>query len=230
MIHLLYLLILLPWVMDFLEGGRFPVNAQEVLSELSLSILIAIGVYAFIQQRAGVQKQMEEIKRLSVTDPLTGLGNARLLEEVLVREVARARRTDRPLSCILLDLDDFRRINNQFGLEKANQVLQVAARTIGEVIRQGMDIAFRYGGDEFIILLPEADSRQALGVGQRLREAFIALQPPAIPKRSLSSSFGLAELRDGQNAQDLMITLDRALTQAKSRGKNIIYDAQLFDS
>jgi diguanylate cyclase (GGDEF)-like protein len=230
MIYLLYLLMLFPWATDFLENGRFPVNIRGGLSELSLSILIAIGVYAFIKQRNGVRDHAEEIKRLSVTDSLTGLGNARLLEEVLVREVARARRTDRPLSCILLDLDDFRILNNQFGLEKGNQVLRVAARTIREVIRQGMDIAFRYGGDEFIILLPEADSHQALSVAQRLREAFIALQPPVIPKRSLSSSFGLAELRDGQRANDFMITLDRALTHAKTKGKNIIYDARLFDS
>jgi diguanylate cyclase (GGDEF)-like protein len=230
MIYLLYLLMLFPWATGFLENGRFPFHLREVLSELSLSILIAIGVYTFIKLRNSTRDHAEEIKRLSITDSLTGLGNVRLLEEVLVREVARARRTDRPLSCILLDLDDFRILNNQFGLEKGNQVLQVAARTVREVIREGMDIAFRYGGDEFIILLPEADSHQALGVAQRLREAFIALQPPAIPKRSLPSSFGLAELRDGQRADDLMITLDRALTHAKSKGKNIIYDAQLFDS
>jgi diguanylate cyclase (GGDEF)-like protein len=230
MTYLLYLLIFFPWVMRYLENGTISKNPVHLVSETTLSILIGLGVYAYIRQRERLDRQRMEMERMASIDPLTGLGNSRFLKEVLVKEVARARRTDRPLSCILLDLDDFRLMNDRFGHEKGDQVLKVVAQKIGEVIRQAVDRAFRYGGDEFIILLPETKDDQVLAVAQRLREAFIALRPPTIPKKSLSASFGIAELRDGQNAEDLLRSVDRAINQAKTKGKNIIYDAALLDS
>ncbi len=230
MIYLLYSLVVLPWITDTLEKGRFPSSLQEALNEVILSALIAVGVFVFIRQREKIERQGNEIGRMSDTDSLTGLGNVRLLQEALVREIARTRRMDRPLSCLLMNLDDFRMINDRYGHEKGNQVLQVAADTIRKVIRQEMDRAFRYGGDEFMVLLPETETKQALSVAQRLHEAFIALQPPAIPKRALPVSIGLAQLQEDQRAEDLLRRLDRAISQAKSKGKNIIYDAQLIDA
>lgn len=229
MVYLLYLLMLLPWLTDYLESNRLPTTLRELLTEISISALIGLGVHTLIRQRRQAQRQSAEIERLAVTDHLTGLGNSRSLQETLIREVARARRTDRPLSCVLLDLDDFRMMNDRFGHERGNQVLQVVARTIGEMIRRGIDRAFRYGGDEFMILLPEADTTQALAVAQRLRQALVALRPPNIPNKSLSASFGIAELHKEQRAEDLLRTMDRALFQAKAKGKNVIYDAQLLD-
>lgn len=229
MVYLLYLLMLLPWLTDYLEGNRLPTTLRELLTEISLTLLIGLGVHTLLRQHRKTQRQSAEMERLAITDLLTGLGNSRSLEETLIREVARARRMDRPLSCVLIDLDDFRMMNDQFGHERGNQVLQVVAHTIGEMIRREIDRAFRYGGDEFMILLPEADTTQALAVAQRLRQALIALRPPSIPKKSLSASFGIAELRKEQRAEDLLRTMDRALFQAKAKGKNIIYDAELLD-
>ena len=230
MIYLLYLLILLPWLTDYLESNRLPATLRELLTEISLTLLIGLGVHLLIRQNRRARRQSAEMERLAITDPLTGLGNSRSLQETVIREVARARRMERPLSCVLLDLDDFRMINDRFGHERGNQVLQVVARTIGEMIRRVIDRAFRYGGDEFLILLPEADTTQALAVAQRLRQALLALRPPTIPKKSLSASFGVAELRKEQRAEDLLRTMDRALFQAKAKGKNIIYNAELLDS
>ena len=226
---LLYLLVLLPWITDYVETRRFPASFQEAVTEIALSALVAFGVSLFLRHRAKIVEQSTEIDRLAGADPLTGLGNVRSLQEVLAREVARARRIDRPLSCVLMDLDDFRMINDQYGHEKGNRVLQVVAETIRGVIRQEMDRAFRYGGDEFMIILPEAGGHQALAVAQRLREVFISLQPPVIPKKALPVSIGIAELREGFRSQDLLRLLDRAIVQAKSRGKNIIYDAKQFE-
>ena len=226
MIYLLYLLVFFPWVLDLIENGRFPSSLREALTELVLSLLVTFGVFIFIRQRQETKFQGEEINRLTHTDPVTGLGTARLLEETLVREVARARRMERPLSCILFGLDDFRALNAQYGLEKGNQVLKVISDKIHEVIRKGMDRAFRYGGDEFIILLPEADRHQTLGVAQRLKQVFLELEPPKVPKRSLPASFGMAELLEGERAEDLLRKVDRALVRAKEKGKSTIYDAQ----
>lgn len=229
MVYLLYLLMLLPWLTDYLESNRLPTTLRELLTEISLTLLIGLGVHTLLRQHRKTQRQSAEMERLAITDLLTGLGNSRSLQETLIREVARARRMDRPLSCVLIDLDDFRMVNDQFGHERGNKVLQVVAHTIGEMIRREIDRAFRYGGDEFMILLPEANTTQALAVAQRLRQALIALRPPSIPKQSLSASFGIAELRKEQRAEDLLRMMDRALFQAKAKGKNIIYDAELLD-
>jgi diguanylate cyclase (GGDEF)-like protein len=227
MTDLLYLLILLPWITDFLESG-LPTTLRGFITELVLSVVIGVGVHAYIRLHHQTRHQTVEMERLATTDLLTELGNSQMLKEALVREVARARRSDRPLSCVLFDLDDFRMMNDRFGHEKGDLVLKVVARKIEEAIRREVDRPFRYGGDEFFILLPETQSNQALAVAQRLREALIALRPPAIPNKSLSASFGIGELREGQNAEDLLRSVDRAANQAKAKGKNVIYDAALL--
>jgi diguanylate cyclase (GGDEF)-like protein len=153
------------------------------------------------------------------------LGNSQSFQETLVREVARARRSGQPFSCVLLDLSDFRLINDQFGHEKGNQVLQAVAQMIRQIIRQKTDSAYRYGGDGFALILPESDGAQALSVAQRLRETLMALKPPTIPKKTLSANFVLASLREDARAEDLMRMLDRALVETKARGKDLIYEA-----
>ena len=140
----LYLLVLVPWVTDYLETGRMPQAGPQVLTEIVLSILLAAGVTVLIHLRRKIEDQEATIERLSDTDVLTGLGNTQCLQVELVREVARTRRMDRPLCCLLMDLDDFRLINDKYGHEKGNHVLKVVAGTIRTVIRQEMDRAFRY--------------------------------------------------------------------------------------
>jgi diguanylate cyclase (GGDEF)-like protein len=227
--YLLYLFAAVPWVLGFLVSGRFPASPLEALSEILLSVLILAGIWVVNRQDGTIRSLQSEIGRLSGIDPLTGLGNVSSLQETLIREVARTRRLDRPLSCIVMDLDDFRIINDQYGHDRGNRVLQTAADTIRKVIRQEMDRAFRSGGDEFLIVLPETDNVKALAVAQRLREAFIALAPPAVPKKALASSIGLAQLRAEDRADDLLKLLDRAVARAKSGGKNMIYNAKLFE-
>ena len=154
------------------------------------------------------------------------MGHPRALEEALVKEIARARRMDRPLSCIFLDLDNFKAINDRFGHATGNSVLQTVGKSIQGVIRQGMDPAFRYGGDEFIILLPEADKARAYIIARRLHQALSALRPPAIPIKSLQASLAVAQLRPEQNAMDLLGLVDKAMRRAKTRGRNFIFDAE----
>lgn len=227
---LLYGLVLIPWIAAYLETGHLPKSVQQGVSEIILSLLIASGVTVQIRSWLSIDKLSAEIERLSGVDPLTGLGNTRLLQEDLVREIARMRRLARPLSCLLMDLDDFRLINDRYGHEKGNTVLQVTAGTIVSAIRHDVDHAFRYGGDEFLVILPEADHETALAIAQRLRESFIALQPPRIPRRALPVTIAMAVLQHDQRADDLLRVLDRAMVRAKAQGKNMIYDAKLLDA
>lgn len=227
--NLLYGLVLVPWLAEFLESGRIPSSIHGATAEIILTVLIAAVVTVFVRGQEAIDRKSSEIDRMSRTDPLTGLGNSRAIQEVLVREIARTRRLDRPLSCLLMDIDDFRLINDQHGHEKGNALLQVTAGTIVSAIRHDVDHAFRYGGDEFLVILPEAEHDMALAIAQRLRSAFIALQPPQIPKRALPVTMALAVLQPDQRANDLLRALDRAMVKAKGQGKNMIYDAKLLE-
>ena len=227
--YLWYGLVLLPWGVEFLETGHLPATFREATTEVCLSLLIVVGILVLIRQQRRLKDLTSEMDRRSSMDPLTSLGNTQSLQETLVREIARTRRVERPLSCVLMDLDDFRMINDQYGHEKGNGVLQTVAGTIKTVIRQDVDRAFRYGGDEFLVILPEAEGQQALAIAQRLREALIDLKPPTIPKRALPVCIALAQLREDQRAHDLLRSLDRAMVKAKAQGKNMIYDARLLE-
>ncbi|MBI3610241.1 MAG: GGDEF domain-containing protein [Nitrospirae bacterium] len=221
-----YLLVLVPWLTEYLEDGHLATSPRGLITELTLAVILGIGIHILLSNHRKLLQQKAEMERLAYTDPLTTLGNPRALEEALVKEIARARRMDRFLSCIFFDLDDFKAINARFGHTAGNSVLQVIGKSVQAVIRHDMDLAFRYGGDEFMIILPEADKAQAYLIAQRLHQALSSLRPPVIPIRTLTASIGIAQLRPEQNAMDLLSLVDEAMREAKTRGKNLIFDAE----
>jgi len=223
---LLYLLVVLPWIADYLGHGHWPAAPVAWIADTALSILIVAGVSLLLDYRIQIARHREEIERLSRTDALTMLGHPRALEESLVKEIARARRMDRPLSCIFFDLDNFKNINDRFGYATGNSVLQTVGKTVRGAIRQGVDMAFRYGGDEFVIILPEADKARAHTIAQRLQKAVAALRPPAIPIKCLEASLTVAQLRPSEVAMDLLNLVDKAAHRAKARAKNRIFDVE----
>jgi len=221
-----YLLIALPWLTEYLEDGHFPTTLRGMITEISISIILGTAVHLLLSSHRKLSQQKAEMERMAYIDPLTTLGNPRALEEAVVKEIARTRRMDRPLSCIFFDLDDFKAINDRFGHTSGNSVLRTVGKSVQGIVRQGMDLAFRYGGDEFFILLPEADKAQAYLIAQRLQQALAALHPPAIPLKEIHASLGVAQLRPGQNATDLLNLVDQAMREAKIRGKNLLFDAE----
>lgn len=224
-----YLLIALPWLLDSLEKGRPPQTFVEIWPEIVLSGLIAAGVHALVRSRRLLSAQRAEMDRLAELDTVSSLGSPRALEATLVKEVARARRMDHPLSCIFMDLDDFNAINTRFGHTVGNSVLQVIGRTVRTVIRGDVDSAFRYGGDEFFIILPAADKEQARVVARRLSESILALKPPTVPLKTIPVSLGIAQLRPQQVAGDLLALMDKSMRRAKGRGKNLVFDAEAIE-
>ncbi|HTN42484.1 MAG TPA: GGDEF domain-containing protein [Nitrospiria bacterium] len=223
---LFYLLIIVPWLIRYLEEGRFAQYPRELIPQFGLSVLIGTGVYVSLHYRRRCLRQQSEIERLAQTDPVTMLGHPRALEEALVKEIARARRMDRPLSCIFADLDDFKMINDRFGHAAGNAVLQTVGKTIQGIIRQGMDLAFRYGGDQFVVILPEAAKAQAYVIAQRLHQALSKLRPPVIPLKTVRAVLAVAQLRPYQKATDLLGLVDKATRLAKTRTKDFIIDAE----
>ncbi len=164
----------------------------------------------------------ESLRTQSIRDPLTGLFNRRYLSESLEREVQRSERTKRPLSIIMLDLDRFKPFNDEHGHEAGDALLRSFGRFLLKRTR-GADVACRYGGDEFIILLVEADLEIARKRAEELREGFrrITVGHGKYKLEAISLSMGVVVCPDhGETVEDLLAAADQALYQAKKKGRN----------
>ncbi|MET8147059.1 diguanylate cyclase [Actinoplanes sp. NPDC049668] len=173
----------------------------------------------------------EEAQRLSLTDPLTGLWNYRYLRESLRREVERASRFGRMLTVLVLDLDHFKDVNDTYGHAAGDTVLGEFARRIRIGLRE-VDVAFRQGGEEFVVLLPETDAYGGVIVAERLGAAVREIPVPIDPRRqdisgqpvdrvAISVSIGIAVYPEhGTTAQQVLDAADDALYAAKNAGRD----------
>lgn len=166
--------------------------------------------------------QLHRFEALSVTDDLTGLYNSRYLNQVLRRESKRAQRSGRPLSLLFLDLDGFKNVNDKHGHLCGSRALVEAAMVIRRCARE-TDIAARFGGDEFSVVLPDTGSDGAMAVAERVRErisehGFLAADGLQV---RLTASVGVATLPDvASSAEDLIKAADTAMYKVKAAGKN----------
>ncbi len=179
-----------------------------------------VGDLEQLAERAGPAidnaRRFREARELADLDALTGLHNRRFFHETLAREVARAHRYGRELALILLDLDDFKAINDRIGHLPGDAVLADAAARVREVVRSA-DIACRVGGDEFAVILPEATLGDADQLYRRLEKA-VSLQPIRDAGRIVFSA-GVAELGADDDAVTFFQRADTALYRAKEAGK-----------
>jgi diguanylate cyclase (GGDEF)-like protein len=162
----------------------------------------------------------------AATDALTGLPNSRALRETLKRMLAHAGRTVSPLSVILLDLDHFKRINDTHGHDRGDDALAAVGEVLSSTVRAS-DFAGRYGGEEFLVILPDTDRDGAVLVAEKIRLAIARVTLPGLG-RSLSASFGVAGVpADSVDADALVRLADRALYAAKAAGRNRVEAAGL---
>ena len=158
-------------------------------------------------------------ERRASSDKLTGLPNRRSADDTFKHLVANAERTKKPLGVILFDLDHFKRVNDNFGHPKGDDVLAAIGSAVGGAIRQN-DFAARDGGEEFLVLLPGDDTDGARRVAEKLRETIAAVKIPDLPS-GITASFGVASFPDDAgNREDLLRKADRALYVAKRSGRN----------
>jgi diguanylate cyclase (GGDEF)-like protein len=194
-----------------LVGEEFNADQRESAGWLVGHAVIALGN---AQRHRAVEKQ-------ALVDGLTGLANRRLCASALDKELARAERFDEPLALVLADLDDFKSINDRFGHPTGDEVLEVFADLLRGSIRE-IDLAGRWGGEEFVLLLPETDLDGGRKLAERIRHALPEheLVGPDGDRFRVTASFGVAAFPDAPSQDQLVAAADAALYDAKRSGKN----------
>ena len=202
------------------RGGAF-YNEED----LALIDLVAPQI-ALALERAVWQHRANQFQLMSITDPLTGLHNRRYLEARLSEELNRSKRYDVPMSFMMIDIDDFKLYNDRNGHQAGDRALEITAQCLRSTLRKA-DVASRYGGEEFSILLPQTSLNEAGLIADRLRRTIINTRFPhgeTQPLGSVTVSIGLSSLAPSLDSVEAIIrAADRALYHAKSHGRNRAY-------
>jgi diguanylate cyclase (GGDEF)-like protein len=165
------------------------------------------------------------VKLLARKDSLTGLGNRMALDATLATEVARAQRFGHPFSLLIIDIDHFKHINDAFGHSAGDQVIRAVAAELAECLRP-YDQAFRYGGEEFVVLLSETGIAKGRQIAERIRRRIaVRCKPQANPGHKVTVSTGAGEFLRTETLGELFDRVDRALYRAKSEGRNRVIAA-----
>ena len=179
-----------------------------------------------------LKKAQADLQEQAIRDALTGLYNRRYLDATIERELARAMRESQPISFVMLDIDRFKSINDNFGHKEGDAVLQKLATLLLSHTRVD-DIVCRYGGEEFLIVLPNVNAEIAFQVAERWRRSFVGLTMPLAPVEiKFTLSCGISEFPiDGETKEELISTADKALYRAKQTGRNrvVVWQKELTD-
>jgi diguanylate cyclase (GGDEF)-like protein len=203
---------------DALRQGAYDYLTKplESLATFELALTRALEHRHLLRENA---RLFQEVQRLAITDPLTGLFNRHKLAEALETEFERAVRYGRPVSMIMMDLDDLKVVNDTHGHPGGDLVLQKVAEAIRGHVRR-LDLPTRFGGDEFLVLLPETSLVDAERVAQRISQEVRKIRAGDL---SVTASIGVVEWGTGyQTSQDFLGAADQALYQAKGRGRGAI--------
>ena len=185
---------------------------------LELNRDYAQAQFDLVQVNLKLQQREALIVASSLTDPLTGVGNRRRLEQALAAETSRFERTGKSLCAFMADLDHFKSINDTYGHEAGDRVLAA----FGDLLRhrtRATDVVARFGGEEFVGLMPDTDLQNAVAIAERIRQALAGCHIEPL-HHSVTVSFGVAEMAAGEQGITLLRRADSALYRAKHSGRN----------
>ena len=206
-------------VTDKIGGAAYDETDLAMIDLVSPQIALAL-------ERAEWQHRANQFQLMSITDPLTGLHNRRYMEARLSEELNRSKRYDFPLSFMMIDIDDFKHYNDRNGHQAGDRALEITAQCLRSTLRKA-DVASRYGGEEFTILLPQTTMKEAGAIADRLRQQIMTARFPhgeSQPLGAVTISIGLSTLSPSLDSVDAIIrAADRALYHAKRNGKNRAY-------
>jgi two-component system, cell cycle response regulator len=207
-------------------GGHDYITKPFDLEELLARIETVLRVK---NEQETLRTQNRRLAEMSVTDPLTGLYNRRFLNERMLEELDRAQRYQYPISCLMLDIDNFKEVNDSKGHIQGDRILQEISVLLKNCSRV-VDIPVRYGGEEFLLVLPQTDLGGANVVGERIRKTIETTQFfKEDPKMQVTVSLGAAAFSHDQihSAEKLLKLADEALYEAKRAGKNRLVQASV---
>jgi diguanylate cyclase (GGDEF)-like protein len=189
---------------------------QDILTTLANQTAMALGNAWHVQQ----------INEMAVKDGLTGVFNHRYFQEKLSEEMTKAERYNKDLSLALLDVDHFKKFNDNYGHQEGDKVLRIVAEVIQSTVRQKVDTVARYGGEEFAVILPEADGNAGKDLAERVRknvESYLFENNGKAVYR-VTVSIGISSYPfDGRDPKVLIQMADKALYEAKGAGRNRVH-------
>jgi len=207
---------------DKIGGGAYDVRDLSIIDLVAPQIALAL-------ERAEWQQRANQFQLMSITDPLTGLHNRRYLEARLPEELSRSKRYNYPLSFMMIDIDDFKLYNDLNGHQAGDRALEITAQCLHAALRK-VDVASRYGGEEFSILLPQTSLEEAGVIADRIRRKIMTTKFPhgdTQPGGMVTASIGLSSFSPALNSAEAIVrAADRALYHAKNHGKNRAYAYQ----
>lgn len=216
------ILIMICYVWLGFEGEAYARGYSEFAARLAAQVApILLVAYVTTMLSADIRRALTQIKLLSETDDLTGTFNKRAIDIVSERLFKQAARYARPFSVLMIDSDSLKAVNDTYGHEAGNRLLKLTVQCVQGQLREA-DIVGRYGGDEFLVLLPETPSSGAAGVGARIRQS-IEATPLLIRDRTvkITASIGIASYPEhGNDFESVMKKADQAMYASKNKGKN----------
>ena len=198
-------------------GKRLVAQLEQKNQSLECQVAERTRELSWVNQQ--LQRQLDENLELAERDALTRIANRYRLEKSLQTECERAQRFRQPLSLIAMDMDDFKPINDHYGHARGDAALVLVADNLRTCLRE-LDVLARWGGDEFVIVLPQTTLGEALDVAAGLRQVMGQLEP--VGDCRLTMSYGVVQWQEGEDQHALLARADKALYRAKAAGKNAI--------
>jgi diguanylate cyclase (GGDEF)-like protein len=198
-----------------------------ILAVLTIALLVGTLLALFRQMVARLQTARDQLVTLATTDTLTGLLNRRSIYQRIAEEMARHQRSGKPLGCLMLDVDHFKQVNDRYGHAAGDEVLRRVAAHLQETLRP-YDAIGRFGGEEFLVILPETDQETLSGVAERLRAGLPQKVQTGTPESPLpvTASFGITTYRPGEAIDPFLARADHGMYKAKNLGRNRVEEEE----
>jgi diguanylate cyclase (GGDEF)-like protein len=205
--YISYLLILFPTFTEYIESGHFPDTGRDFVTDVVMTIVTAIIVIM-------LNSRIKFIENLSLRDSLTGINNRRKFDLDIQQEVSRSKRTKTGVGLIFFDLDGFKEINDKYGHQEGDKVLIRFAKNLYNFSRKGTDYCYRFGGDEFAVLLTNINNDEFINISNKIEDRLGSIVYSKL-SNSVSTSKGVVFLNIDETHQQFLKRADDAMYKAK---------------